>query len=50
MLQFVTACATQAGILSEASPVLAEVIKSGKLKVAGGVYDPATGKVTPVTV
>ncbi len=39
----------QAGILAEASPVLAELIKTGRLKVAGGVYDLATGKVTTVT-
>jgi carbonic anhydrase len=40
----------QAGILSEASPVLAELIKAGKLKVTGGVYDLATGKVTTVAM
>jgi carbonic anhydrase len=40
----------QASILAEASPVLAELIKAGKLKVAGGVYDLTTGKVTTLTV
>ncbi len=39
---------TQATLLSEASPVIAKLIKDGKLKVAGGVYDIATGKVVPV--
>ncbi len=36
--------------LSEASPVIVQLIKDGKLKVAGGVYDLQTGRVTPVTV
>lgn len=40
----------QAGILAEASPVLAELIKNGKLKVAGGVYDLTTGKVTTLKI
>ncbi len=40
----------QAGILAEASPVLADLIKSGKLKVAGGVYDLATGKVKTLAI
>jgi carbonic anhydrase len=40
----------QAGILAEASPVLAQLIKDGKLKVAGGVYDLATGKVATLPV
>lgn len=40
----------QAGILSEASPVIADLITSGKLKVAGGVYDLATGKVTTLAM
>ncbi len=40
----------QAGILSEASPVLAQLIKDGKLRVAGGVYDLASGKVTTVAI
>ncbi len=38
----------QAQTLAEASPVLAELIRLGKLLVAGGVYDLATGLVTPV--
>ncbi len=41
---------TQATLLSEASPVIAKLIKDGKLKVAGGVYDIATGKVVPVEI
>jgi len=40
----------QAMILSEASPVIAKLIKGGKLKVAGGVYNLATGKVVPVEI
>ena len=39
---------TQAAVLSEASPIIAKLIKDGKLTVAGGVYDISTGKVTPV--
>jgi carbonic anhydrase len=35
--------------LAEASPVIVQLIKEGKLKVAGGVYDLQTGRVTPVT-
>lgn len=38
----------QAQTLAEASPVIAERIQSGKLIVAGGVYDLTTGLVTPV--
>jgi len=38
----------QAETLSEASPVLARLIQDGKLIVAGGVYDLATGRVVPV--
>jgi carbonic anhydrase len=38
----------QAMILAEASPVLAKLVKSGELLVAGGIYDLATGSVTPV--
>jgi carbonic anhydrase len=37
----------QAALLS-ASPVIAKSIRDGRLLVAGGVYDIATGKVTPV--
>lgn len=40
----------QAEVLSEASPVLAGLIKERKLKVAGGVYDLQTGRVTPVAL
>jgi len=38
----------QAITLSESSPVIAKLIREGKLAVAGGVYDLNTGKVTPV--
>jgi carbonic anhydrase len=34
--------------LIEAGPILADMVKAGKLKVVGGVYDLATGKVTLV--
>ncbi|MCA2979214.1 MAG: carbonic anhydrase [Myxococcaceae bacterium] len=40
----------QAGVLAEASPVLAVLLKEGRLKVAGGVYDLMSGKVTQVSV
>lgn len=40
----------QMELLSEASPVIAQLIREGKLKVAGGVYDLASGKVTHVKV
>jgi len=40
----------QAAVLSEASPTIAKLIRSGKLLVAGGVFDLATGKVQPVEV
>ncbi|MGO4836868.1 carbonic anhydrase, partial [Rhizobiaceae sp. 2RAB30] len=36
----------QATLLSEASPILAEAIKKGNLKVVAARYDIATGKVT----
>ncbi len=32
--------------LSTQDPILSERVKAGKLKIAGGVYDLATGKVT----
>jgi carbonic anhydrase len=35
-------------VLSEASPVLARLVREKKLLVAGGVYDLATGTVSPV--
>ncbi len=38
----------QIDVLREASPVIARLVKQGKLVVAGGVYDLATGKVIPV--
>jgi carbonic anhydrase len=38
----------QALILAEGSPVISGLIREGKLKVVGGVYDLATGVVTPV--
>lgn len=38
----------QAEILSEASPVLARRVADKSLIIAGGVYDLASGKVTPV--
>jgi carbonic anhydrase len=40
----------QAEILQEASPVIARLMKEGKLKIAGGVYDLDTGVVTPLSV
>lgn len=36
----------QAKLLSEASTVIAPMVKGGKVKVVAGVYDIATGKVT----
>jgi carbonic anhydrase len=36
----------QAKLLSEASTVIAPMVKEGKIKVVAGVYDLATGKVT----
>ena len=40
----------QAELLAQASPVIAGLIKEGKLAMAGGVYDLATGVVTPVPI
>jgi carbonic anhydrase len=40
----------QAEILQEASPVIARLIKEGKLVIAGGVYDLETGRVRAVNV
>jgi carbonic anhydrase len=34
--------------LIEAKPILADMVTAGKLKVVGGVYDIATGKVSMV--
>ena|SRR6185312_9424536 len=36
----------QAGLLAESSPVLAERVKEGKLKIVAGYYDLATGRVS----
>lgn len=36
----------QARLLRESSPVIAPMVKEGKLKVVSGIYDLATGKVT----
>jgi carbonic anhydrase len=38
----------QAGLLGKASPVLAPMVKEGKLKIVAGYYDLTTGKVTLV--
>ena len=38
----------QAGLLGKASPVLAPMVKEGKLKIVAGYYDLDTGKVTLV--
>ena len=40
----------QAELLARSSPVIGGLIKDGKVKVAGGVYDLDSGKVTPVDV
>jgi carbonic anhydrase len=40
----------QAGVLHKGSTVLAALIKDGKLKLAGGVYDLTSGKVTIIEV
>jgi carbonic anhydrase len=40
----------QAEILEEASPVLAKLMREGKLKIVGGVYDLDSGLVTMVEV
>lgn len=40
----------QAQTLAEASPVIAALVKEGRLIVAGGVYDLASGRVTPVPI
>ena len=36
------------GQVASAAPMLADLVSAGKVKVAGGVYDIATGKVTQV--
>jgi len=38
----------QAALLAESSPVLAGLVRSGDLLVAGGVYELGTGRVAPV--
>lgn len=38
----------QAVILAESSPVISRRIQRGELKVAGGIYDLTSGRVTPV--
>lgn len=40
----------QAELLAEASPVIARLVKEGRLTVAGGVYDLSSGRVTPVAL
>lgn len=40
----------QAQTLAEASPVIAQLIREGRLIIAGGVYDLATGIVKPVSL
>ena len=40
----------QAALLKQSSTVVAELVQAGKLQVAGGVYDLATGVVTPVAL
>jgi carbonic anhydrase len=39
---------TQVDLVRESSPVIARLVKAGKLVVAGGVYDLSTGKVDAV--
>ena len=34
--------------LTEAKPILVDMVTGGKLRIVGGVYDLATGKVTLV--
>jgi carbonic anhydrase len=40
----------QMEVLSEASPVIGQLVRQGKLKVVGGVYDLTSGRVAPVEV
>jgi carbonic anhydrase len=40
----------QAANLAQASPVIAELVRQGKLQVASAVYDLASGVVTPIAV
>jgi|SRR5579883_1047871 len=39
---------TQAALLSQTSPDIAQLVNDGKLKIAGGVYNISTGTVVPV--
>ena len=41
---------SQADTLAESSPVLAGLVQQGRLQIAGGVYDLATGVVTPLSL
>ncbi len=41
---------SQASLLAEASPLIAGLIRQGKVKVVGGVFDLGTGVVEPVEV
>jgi len=40
----------QALLLKQSSTVVSELVKAGKLQVAGGVYDLATGAISPVAI
>jgi len=40
----------QAETIAESSPVIAKLVREGKVKVAGGVYDLESGRVTPIAV
>jgi carbonic anhydrase len=40
----------QAELLAESSPVIGALVKEGRLKVAGGVYDLTSGRVRPVAL
>lgn len=40
----------QASLIAESSPLIARLVSAGRLRVAGGVYDLATGRVTPVAI
>ena len=40
----------QADTLAQSSPVLAQLVQQGRLQMAGGVYDLASGVVTPLSL
>ena len=40
----------QASLLAQGSPVIADLVQQGKLQVAGGVYDLASGVVAPIAL